>query len=393
LEGPKFLSVGACSKRQVVVSLVLLAFGSVSAGVWAGQQPIETGQSKQEVLREVGRSWMAVAARQFQRGYYDTAQKSLLHARDYYSYLEDEDHEYIDDLLNRITQARSERAELLQHIKRAKTLIKQNRPIEAKAHLLRVKDNDLLTDREKQLVLEGLAEVNKEIEQRRNRDRMLYTESVRSYNAWDYERARKGFLEVAQSGLLVTRPGESAEDYLAKISKLQQRVPEPRVTSPPQQFQAPASAEQESIPSRLKGITDILFQRRSSADKKRRKQPEAEPPAQPAGGKEPSRDVGEMVAAAEPLEGLLGAPEKLDRKTSVVRSYTKAVVADALTRARDAISRREYDKALQAVAEAEQIVFQNHSYLGDNLFQYYVNELDQLRADAARGRSGGSKSR
>jgi hypothetical protein len=61
-----------------------------------------------------------------------------------------------------------------------------------------------------------------------------------------------------------------------------------------------------------------------------------------------------------------------------VRSYTKAVVDDAVAKAENYINARELDNAEDTIKTADQILKRNKPYLGDELFRQHSVKLKQV---------------
>lgn len=93
-----------------------------------------------------------------------------------------------------------------------------------------------------------------------------------------------------------------------------------------------------------------------------------------------------VTSAAKPL-----SDSKISsRRESILRSYTKAVVKDAVVKARDYMEQGKFDKAEAVVETAEAIVNKNRVYLGDKLFRRFNDKLAKLRAKIGRQQSGQS---
>ena len=61
----------------------------------------------------------------------------------------------------------------------------------------------------------------------------------------------------------------------------------------------------------------------------------------------------------------------VNRKQSLLRGHTKAVINDAVAKAEDHISKGEFKKAKEAIEVAQRTVNANHLGLGDYLFKQY----------------------
>ena len=84
------------------------------------------------------------------------------------------------------------------------------------------------------------------------------------------------------------------------------------------------------------------------------------------------------AAVAEPVKKQDSQIEVTSRSKSIQYSYTRAVVADAVTKAQDYMSQGKFYKAQETVETAENVVNENRIYLGDELFRQYSQQLKEL---------------
>ena len=157
-----------------------------------------------------------------------------------------------------------------------------------------------------------------------------FNESVKLFEANQLEQARKGFLEVSRSGIMVSDNGKTAEDYLAQIDKILLQRAQKQIT-----------------------------------------------PEVPADGNVPAiKEVPQLQP--EPKTKTPAAP---DTKQNLLRSYSKAVVNDALIKVQEEISQGNYEKARQSIKETMQVLNENKENLGEELFQQYIGDLEQLTSN------------
>jgi len=355
--------------------LLLIIFSSILLLTTALSEvaPSQVSESdKQKIVRQVAQKWIEVGMEQYRRGYYKAAEQSFLRAQDYEEYLAATEREKLNELLGKTRASASERRRILEHIRAADELEKQGELIKAKTHLENVRDSEFLTEEERKLIAEGLAEINNKLDEQKRQIAELYGRSVELYRTGQLEEARKGFLEVAKSGLLTVPEGETAEDYLAKINGvLLQRV-KPSVSieaKPEEELPGPdAAAIEEPQPDEaaLETLEDELLGVEVEPSE------EEEPVA---------------VVPPEPVTEEGGYIEVINRRRNILRSHTKAVVSDAVAKAQNYVSQGEFSKAKEAVEIAERTVSKNQLHMGDELFEQYIAELRQLAEKIVQGRN------
>jgi hypothetical protein len=362
-------------------------------------------RGKTAALREVAQNWISVGISQYNRGFYPEAEKSLLTARDYQEYLTADEREKLEEYLAKAHQTSVDRQAVLEHIKEARNLLSQGRPVEARAHYEKVRNNPYLTELERKQITAELQTVDANFDKHRKEITELYNRSVEFYRAGKLEKARQGFVEVAGYGLLVAPKGQSAEDYLLQIDNiLAERFkgkspaesappPVPPVASPPvstkaaavenkpehRQAEAGLDINQQAPPNAESGLLQTGSQQPLTSEIKVKPQP---PENEQDANQQPQNSPEEIIDVAKVAEP---APKKsaevtpaTDTKAKIIRAYTKAVVDDAAVKVGYYIGRREFDKAIAAVRAASEVVSENRSLIGDELFTQYTVRLKQL---------------
>lgn len=339
-------SIGSESLLVVLVSVfVLVTF--VPAGIFAQ----ENSQDKDKVVHQVAEKWLQVGMEQYKRGFYKAAEQSFLRAQDYDEHLTEPEREKLKGLIEQTHLAAIERERILEHIQTADALVKKNDLAKAKAHLENVKDSQYLTEKERELIAEGLAKLDKQIGPQQEAVG-IYNRSVEAYEAGRLEEARKGFIEAAKAGYTSAPAGQKPEDYLVKIdSILAQRAA------------AATPAEAASVAMSEPSVEKT----------------EVEPVAEKAQAEEVEKQ------AAQQSNG--GYIEVINRKRNILRSYTRSVVNDAVGKAQDYISKGQYDKAKEAVEDAQRLVMKNELDLGEEQFAQYTNQLRGLSEQITTGQS------
>ncbi|MHC4746562.1 MAG: hypothetical protein ACYS18_04480 [Planctomycetota bacterium] len=343
----KFLRKSFGRNRLLAVLVSILLLTTIMSQV----APCQT--DKEKTVRQVAEKWIQVGVEQYQRGFYNNAEQSFLRALDYQQYLSAAEQQKLSDLLEKTHIAVLERKRILSHLQTADELVKKGERIRAKAHLEKVKDSEYLTKGERQLIVEGLENLQTQLGQKEKEVAELYQRSVQLYHAGQLEKAREGFIKVANSGVVVAPEGERAEDYLLKIDEtLVQSVGLATgiVTEPEQRDERTISAldsfvgvETESVPTSPRPLTTA---------------------------------------------GKGGYIDVITSKNNRLRSYTKVVVNDAVAKVEAYINQGEFDKAKEAVETAERLVNENQLRLGEDAFREYSGRLGELMVRITQGRAG-----
>jgi hypothetical protein len=348
----------------------------------------QSRQQKAETLRGVGQNWIQVGLEQYKRGLYTEAEKSFLAATEYQEYLTDKENKQLEDNLTKARQAIVERQAATEQIKQAQDLQNKGQTLEAKAHYEKIRNSPYLTEQQRREIDTELKGINEKLERKKEKITDLYNRSVELYKAGNLEEARNGFVEAAKYGLLVTPKGKSPEDYLLKIDKtLTDRLksslsPEPKPTQTPPTPAQPAETEKTppvASPAPQQSETELL------QPAPEQKPPEKEQPEEPQ--PQTSEELTEVAAPSESTSQeqqqpetatAEAAPAEEEAKIKIARSYTKAFVEDTAVKVGFYIGKGELDRAVAAVRKATDVVSENRSLLGDELFTQYTVRLKRL---------------
>ncbi|MBN2129619.1 MAG: hypothetical protein JW741_08985, partial [Sedimentisphaerales bacterium] len=182
----------------------------------------------------------------------------------------------------------------------------------------------------------------------------LYNRSWELYSGGELEAARRGFAEVAKSGLYSAPPGKRPEDYIETIDRL---------LAARQQSPAPMPAQ----PKRVEVV-----------------RPQPAPmqpvPMQPTAANLAQANAGE--ADVEPSSFI----EVINKRRNIIRGHVEAVVSDAVNRAQERMAQGQFDDADEAVAGAQAIVVENQLHLGDELYKRYAGQLTDVQDRIGRAR-------
>ncbi len=373
--------------RLVTVQVVLLS----AVSCFAAEPNAQNEQEKTVVSHETAQNWIQVGILQSQKGLYEQAQKSFLAAKEYQEYLTAEEQKQLEQHIAEANQAIKERQPVLEHIKKAQELLSQGQPVKARAHYEMVRKSPYLTEQEHKQIEQEIKDVDSSIDKQRKEITEIYNRSVQLYRAGEIEKAREGFVEVARYGMLAVPKGQTAEDYLIKIdSILTEKLkgqPDANASLPPA---ALPSANEESNPRNagqpIPSETEVMLLKPGNDKTVSEKQEDKSSRVNQA-----QQESAEVAAAAEPqaepspadeqkvaTENEAKAVPDKDARVKIVKTYTKVVVDDAAKKVEYYIGTGEFDRAVAKVRTATDVVKENRSLIGDELFTQYSIRLKQL---------------
>ncbi|MHC4125313.1 MAG: hypothetical protein ACYSRR_02525, partial [Planctomycetota bacterium] len=308
--------------------------------------------NKQKIVQGVAQRWIQVGSEQYQRGMYKAAEQSFLFAKDYEAYLTVSQLEKLDELLEKSHNAVIERDSIIEKLALANELTEQNKPDQAKELFEQIKDNQFLTNAEKTQIAQKLGQLESKTSEEAARITELYNNSIKLYGVGKFEQARKGFLEVAKSGLISASPEQSPEDYLVIIDKiLTQRL-----------LHVPV-VEEITQPEVESSITiDVAEDNKLLQTTK----PTPERAAVVIDKKIVPETVQETYI------------DVVNHKRNILRSHTKAVVNSVIDQAQNCVNSTQFDEANQKVEDAFRIVNKNQIDIGEDLYELYLKQLKQL---------------
>jgi hypothetical protein len=295
---------------------------------------------------------------QFEKALFEAAEKSFLKAQRFKRYLGNEELSKLSRYLKQASNSAMRRKGIVEHILQADKLVREGQLIRAKAHLKAIEGSELLTDRERKLVKEGLDKIDRWAKEQEKQVERVYQRSVQLYNEGQLENARAGFIKVAQSGLLALPDGQTAEDYIHMVDNILGKMAEPLA------------------------ITDIeLYERKKVTER-----------ALP-GGVGILGD-GKGMARPSPMSGLGIATqqhenayfEAINRKRSLIQGYTGAIVKDSFVKARDYINTGKYYQAQKEVEKVRQVLEENRLYIDDGFYTQSSAQLKQYEDEINKGR-------
>lgn len=340
----------------IIVSFITI-IASFSTAVLYGANPDSlSGTDRNQVLQQVTNEWIKVGRKQYQRFFFKQAENSFKQALGYKDYLTAEDIETINEYLKQTRTASLERTLILQRIQKAEELARQNQLTAAKVQLEKAKASKFLTKNERAQIAENLNLLLGQLNERNRKIYKLYDKSVAFYKAGDIKQAREGFIEIAQSGLAGNSKRKSAQDYLLKIDDILIRSAQSQFM--PDSF---TIAKDEPVRDKPVEMTD-----------------------------DSAEQIEQQISVDEPPRRQTNT--KMSKRQNIIRSYTRAVVNNALSKAHTYIKQNQFELAEDVVATAKQTVNQNHAEIGDGLFNLYSSALKQLAKKIAQERAKGLRS-
>jgi len=365
--------------KFAVVGIVFLSFGICFASEPNHEQP---GLSKDKVFRAEAQNWIQVGLTQSKRGLYEQAEKSFISAQELGEYLTPQENKQLQDNLANVRKAGVEKQEALEHLKKAEEFIQQGQPIEAKAHYEKVLGSRYLTEQQRTKIAFELKVMDNSAEMQKMEMTQIYNRSVEFYKTGELDKAREGFLQVVKYGLLTAPEGHTAEDYLIRIDSVLtdrlRRKPVAESAAPPVlPLVTPPVEEIEKTPEITKQLpaeVEITLLKPGSQQPPVQKEEEKQPPAEAQ--KEVEQVVENIVAEQKKPPETVSPSE--ESKKNIARTYTKAVVDDAASKVEFCLKQRDFDKAVEAVRAATQIVRDNRPYIGEDLFIQHTIRLKQL---------------
>ena len=385
---PSFLTESS-GRRSLPVVLALILLPIITISQVAPSQENESAD-RQEASRRLVQIFLQLGQEQYDRGYYDEAVKTFLDAQEYEKDLTVAVREQLSEHLKESQIAVLKRKDALQTLWIVNELIKRDQLNEAKTHLEKIKDNEFLPEEERKRIPEvfrridaqiiadkaelekaerkkpstqeksgeSAAEIKKpaqDLMARRKEISDLWNESIGLYHTGQYEKAREGFIKVASSDLIPPAMRRAVEDYLSRIDKL-----------------LPQRAERKLVQEQEEPVVVAVVEPGVG-------EPElAEPKAA-------SEVVAPEVAPriASPVTGQSNYIEVINRRRSIIRSHTEAVVNDAIAKARSYNDQGRFDKARDVIETAALTVNENQMHLGDELFKEYSSKLKLLTEEIA----------
>jgi len=387
LNKPTFLTESFGGRSlPVVVALILLPIITLSQVALSQENEVA---GRQEAIRRIVQTYMQTGQEEYKKGFFEHAVKTFLMAQKHEKDLTVAMREQLSGFLEKSRIAVLKRTRALETFQAVIDLIKQDQLIEAKTYLEKIKDNEFLTKEEHKQIAEVFRQIDAQVIADKGRFEKakseklstkvnsgeaaaeakkpgvdlneqeiaeLYSRSMVFYRTGQLENARDGFAKVVASGLVPPPMKKTVEGYLAEIDR---RLPNRAKRKLVQEQEEPVVVAVVSP-----GVAD------SEVIKPEAAEPEVVRPK-----------VAPRVVS--PVTGQSDYIEKINRERDIIRSYTRAVVNDAIAKARSYIKQARFDKAKNVVETAALTVNKNQMHLGDELFKEYSSKLEVLTEEIA----------
>jgi tetratricopeptide (TPR) repeat protein len=410
LNSSKFL-FKALGRKSLLIALASIVFLLIIFSNFGAINRADAASSQKEVEDETMHSlvqqMIKVGTTQYERTFYDQAEKTFSTALGYQEYLSAEERIQLSELLDRARFAALERNRALEHGQKAGELFREGKLVEAKTSLERIKDNKFLTEQERIYNTQLLEKINAQLGKTKSFPEMagregldkvrtsvstppvyqeitvepdsapirgaesrvsergkqiaeVYYRSLRLYQSGRLEEAREGFVEVINSGRVPPAMVKTLQGYLKQIdnvlsskalivipSDLVEKEPETTPATPRNEYNVGNEVNRPVIG--LESMQPNFIEQ------------------------EPARRI-----SAEPVTRTGGYIEEIKNRRNIRRSHARAVVNDSIIDAQNSINNGEFDKAEETVERARRVVKEYEMDLGDELFKLYSDALQQL---------------
>ncbi|NQT03466.1 MAG: hypothetical protein HQ580_15675, partial [Planctomycetes bacterium] len=371
---PSFLTE-SFGRRSLFIVLAMIILPIITVSQVAPSQESK-GTERQKTVRRIVQTYLQTGKGEYAKGFFEQAVKTFQMAQGYEEYLTVAVREELGEFLEKSQIAVLKRKRALETFRTVNELIKRDQLIQAKTYLEKIKENEFLTKEELKQIAEAFRQIDAQLmaakarlekaksqklsaeqksveaaaavkkpvlslEGRQKEIFDLWNQSIGLYHTGQFEKAREGFIKVASSGLIPPQIKKTAEGYLSQIDKL---LPKRKL-----------------VPESKKPVVVAVV----------------------------NPEVAEAVApetapkVASPVTGQSSYIDVINRKRNIIRSHTKAVVNDAITKAGDYITKAEFDKAKNVVETGALTVNKNQMHLGDKLFKEYSSMLKIMTEEIA----------
>ncbi|HOQ04049.1 MAG TPA: type II and III secretion system protein [Anaerohalosphaeraceae bacterium] len=367
-----------------MLALTMILTGFALQSVFA--ETLTEKQSKQKRAEE----YIRVAQEQIKRGLYQSAETLLKEIRDNYApYLTDSQIATVEALSKQTAEALEARRRIPDIIKQAEELSASGQHQQAITLLNGVLASPYLSEKERSTIQGILQNIQANLSAERARIQAVYDQAVEDYKQKNYEKAKAGFMQAAQSGIEVTG-SISPMDYLKMIDQLQQTPPPAQPAAPAE----PALKPEEQIEVEImQMVPEKPAPAEPSAEEKAAVSPApAEAPAAPLPEPNEAPKTEPAAIPPAPIEPTQTAPSattdsylnEVLRKQSVQIGYVTAIVQDALAKADQSLAQKDFTQARQSLRRAFAAIETNKLLLGDELYKSFQLQLAQKEEEVNR---------
>ena len=322
---------------------------------------------KQKIVHRVAQEWIRVGTKQYEKGFYTQAERSLLRALDYKKYLSVDDLNQINGLLTKVKDASVNNSKVEENMRKGGQLFAEGKLLEAQTCYKQAKNSPSVQEDKLKYIEETLKDIDQKIKQRRKALDKTYKASVKFFENEDYENARKGFLQVSGDELFQVGKGETPEQYLVKIDAILVQ----RTEFPPLDEEK-TKLEKAKVEENL--LTEI-----------------AAPAESQDIAKEPVEVIGviDVTQADEPLADnvkIEAVEVESKPKLSVKESYSRAVVKNAVDTVEKFTKEGRFYHAKKAVDKAYSVLEANRNVIGEEFYNQNKGQLKILTDMITAGR-------
>jgi len=412
----------------------------------------ENGAERDKIVRQIVQNYIRIGTEQYVKGYFDEAENTFLMAEGYQQFLTAAERQQLEDLLEKTRAAVSERKQIVETYQTVIKLLAQDELVKAKAYLEKIKNSKFLTKQEGEQIAEALRRIDSEIRmagpvlekgveerepvaegpdvvipnveegkverkvapankgavEEQKRIAELYYSSMKLYRAGELEKAREGFIEVIESGLIPAAMTKTLEGYVERIDKTpaEKAGPATRLAGKPSAGKEGADRRKQTaelykqsvelyykgdLEKAHEGFIRVAQSGLLTAAGEKNVSDYLQRIEKLQGG----RATAEAVTELEEAVPEIGKPQPpaletgqeqegayidvINRRRNLVRGHARAVVNDAIAKARSYMEKGEFDKAKEVAANAEVTVTTNQMHLGEELFKQYISTLTSLR--------------
>lgn len=389
-----------------LLALAAIVIGFALQSVFA--ETLTETQSKQKKAEE----YIRVAQEQIKRGLYESAQALIKQIRENYaSYLTESQTAEIEVLSKQVEEALEVRRKTPEIIKQAEELSASKQYQQALSLLNNLQASPYLTENDRNTIQNLIHNAEANLAAERKQAQAVYDQAVQDYLQKNYEKAKAGFMQAAQSGIEVSG-SISPMDYLKMIEQIQQTPPPPQpaaaaepaikpqeqieieimqmIPEQPTEVEQPApAAAQPVIPEQPAPVEEqpIPVIEEPAAPAQTEEQPL--PESQALAAEQPAQPLPEAAAAAEavpavPLVQKDSYLNEVQRRQAVQIGYVTAIVQDALAKADQYLSQKDFTQARQSLRKAFAAIETNKLLLGDELYKSFQLQLAQKEEQVNR---------
>ncbi|MGD2095617.1 MAG: hypothetical protein PVH77_11470, partial [Phycisphaerales bacterium] len=394
----KFFDRGSLSVVLVLISLQMITISNLALS-----QENE-GDDRGAAIRRIVQTYIQTGQDEYKKGFYDQSVKTFLMAQGWEEYLTAAMRRQLNEHLQKSQAAALKRRGALDTFRKVDELIKMDRLVEARASLEKIRDNEFLTKLERKQIAEvfrqidaqliedksrlekakrnellarnesvqTVAKVNKlNLAEQKQAIAELYYRSLGFYRTGQLGKAREGFSKVVDSGLIPPAMRKTVEGYLVQIDQM----------LPTRAEQTFADKQDEPV---VVAVTNPEFTEMEVIEPETMRLMSAEPGVN-------TPEIAPRIAS--PVTGQSSYIDVINSKRNIIRSHTKAVVNDAITKTHNYMNQEMFDKAKNAVETAILTVNKYQMHLGDELFKTYNDMLAALTEEISVRENQSAKQR